>query len=128
MEQIMLSTIYCQLLELIRYVIQKHQICCNINCSLFNCTTMYDYIYKLLVDYSWAWLIGFLFNSYYTKWRHYFFPWIAPLILDPHFIMLSVKARRHQIPFFFWSLEWFDLGLNPSLSGHWQTLASLFII
>ena len=38
----------------------------------------------------------------------YSFPWIAPLYLDPYFIMLSVKQGSIKYRFFFWSL-WYDL-------------------
>ena len=36
------------------------------------------------------------------KRGHYFFPWIAPLTLDPHYIMLSVK--QGGIKYYFMSL------------------------
>ena len=50
------------------------------------------------------------------------------------FIMLSVKRRGIKYLFFFFfffffffkSLVWYDLGLNPGILGHWQTLYPLF--
>ena len=40
--------------------------------------------------------------------------------LDPYLIMLSVE--QGDIKHHFLSLSYDDLGLNPSLRGHWQTL------
>ena len=50
----------------------------------------------------------------------YSIPWIAPL----YSWSLPYNARRHKVPFFN-SLVWLDLGLNPGLLEHWQTLYSL---
>ena len=44
--------------------------------------------------------------------EHYFFPWIAPLTVDPCFVMPSFKQggiKRNN----FESLVWLDLELNP---------------
>ena len=51
----------------------------------------------------------------------YFIPRIAPLY--PWFLPYSAKclARQHQVPFFE-SLVLLNLGLNPNLLDHWQTL------
>ena len=56
--------------------------------------------------------------------RCYSFPWIAPLY--PWYVPYNAecKARRYQVPFFK-SLVWLDLGLNPGLPDHWQTLYPL---
>ena len=52
------------------------------------------------------------------------FPWIAPLY--PWYIpyIAECYARRYQI-LFLKSLVWRDLGLNPDLPDHWQTLYPL---
>ena len=46
----------------------------------------------------------------------YSFPCIAPLTLDLYLIMLSVK--QGAIKYYFLSLWYDDMGLNPSLLGH----------
>ena len=59
--------------------------------------------------------------------EHYSFPWIAPFY--PWYVPCIAKwlARRYQVPFLK-SLVWPDLGLNPSLPDHWQTLYPLCAI
>ena len=51
----------------------------------------------------------------------YSFLWIVPLY--PWYVPYNVEseAKRYQVSFFE-SLVWLDLGLNPSLLGHWQTV------
>ena len=53
----------------------------------------------------------------------YSFPWIAPLY--PWSLPYNAEcwAKWDQVPFFEF-LVWTDLGLNPSLLDHWQTLGS----
>ena len=59
-----------------------------------------DSIVQVVREHSQGWPEGSLFNSYYytiatttPRYRggRYSFPWIAPLTLDPYFIMLIVK-------------------------------------
>ena len=45
------------------------------------------------------------------------FPGLLHFTLDPYLIMLSVKSRRYQVPFFE-SLVWLDLGLNPDVPDY----------
>ena len=54
----------------------------------------------------------------------YSFPWIAPLY--PWYVpyIAECSARRYQVPFLK-SLVWRDLGSNPGLPNHWQTLYPL---
>ena len=69
-----------------------------------------------------TWLIKSSFNPLLNQWpigglgsplgdtprsrgERYYFPWIAPLTLDPYFIMLSVK--QGSIKYYFLSL-WYD--------------------
>ena len=58
-------------------------------------------------------------NTLRCKGGRYSILWIPPLTLGSFLIMLSVKQRRHQIPFFE-SLVWLDFGLNPGLPEHWR--------
>ena len=53
----------------------------------------------------------------------YSFPWIAPIY--PLYIPYNAEcyAKKYRVPFFFFSS--FNLGLNPSLPDHWQTLFPL---
>ena len=51
-----------------------------------------------------------------------FLPWIVSLY--PWYISIIAETRRHQVPFLK-SLVWHDLGLNPGLPDHWQTLYPL---
>ena len=48
------------------------------------------------------------------------FPWIATLY--PWYVLYNAKCSA--IPFFEF-LVWYNLGLNPGLPGHWQTLYPL---
>ena len=56
----------------------------------------------------------------------YSFPWIAPLY--PWYVPYIVEcyASRDNVPFFE-SLIWRDLGWNPGLLDHWQTLYPLHL-
>ena len=54
----------------------------------------------------------------------YSFPWIAPLHSWYVPYIAECWARRYQVPFLK-SLLWLDLGLNPGLPDHWQTLYPL---
>ena len=60
----------------------------------------------------------------YSEGR-YSFLWIAPLILDPFLIILSVKQGGYK---FFESLVPFDLWLNPGLLEQWRTSFFVFVI
>ena len=64
----------------------------------------------------------------------YPFPWIASIY--PWYVSFNAecKARRYQVPFLE-TLVWLELGLTPSLPGHWTssrycylTLINLFNI
>ena len=55
----------------------------------------------------------------------YYFSWIAPLTLDLYLVMSSVKQGDIKY-YFFESLLWLDLGLNPSLLDHLQTFFPLY--
>ena len=56
-------------------------------------------------------------------------PGLLHFTLDPYLIMLSVKQGDINYPFFFFYFFyyyyiWLNLGLNPGLLNHWQTLYS----
>ena len=67
---------------------------------------------------------GSFSDSFFTKVQgragHYSFFWLAPLILDPYLIMLSVM--QGGIKYHFWVFVWLDLGLNSSLLDHYEHL------
>ena len=54
----------------------------------------------------------------------YSFPWITLLYSWYVPYVAEWEARRYLVPFLK-SLVWRDLGLNPSLPGHWRTLYPL---
>ena len=55
---------------------------------------------------------------------HYSFPWIAPF----YSWYIPYKSRvLSKVPFFE-PLVWFNLGLNSSLPGHWQSYALLNVV
>ena len=57
-------------------------------------------------------------EGYYSiPWIASLYPWSIPYNAD-------CLVREHQVAFFEY-LVWLDLGLNPSLPDHWQTLYSL---
>ena len=57
-------------------------------------------------------------RGYYSfPWNSPLYPWYVPYIAE-------CKARRYQVPFLK-SLVWGNLGLNPGLPDHWQTLYPL---
>ena len=89
----------------------------------FFCLYIYIYIYIYI---SWLTVVQCdptipfpIATSPRCREGRYFFPWIAPLILDPCPIILSVK--QGGIKYHFLSF-WYDLGLNPGLLDHQWTL------
>ena len=64
---------------------------------------------------------GSLFNSYYTEGAT-LFSGLLHFTLDPHLIVLTAKQVASST--IFWVFVWVDLGLNPGLPDHWQTLYS----
>ena len=113
--QLLLSNTFIEYLLFVCRQWSGYKYCYLTQIILFYITHLYTVKWYQVGESCWGSPEGCLFNSYY-------FPWIAPLPLIPY--IAECQARWYQVPFLK-SLVWRDLGLNPSLPDHWQTLYPL---